>query len=153
MACNLYVTLLTIDCSTFVQDKVHEVDALEDSCSSNPDCLKSDVPLLKGIRRGLIDPDTPESAMTRKDINGKTQTLAFSDEFNDPGRTFYPGDDPYWLGMDFWYGVTMDLEVSFLFRRRLDAYVDTLQSGMTLMRSRLPTVPWPSSSMHSRTTT
>jgi len=88
------------------------VDALEDSCSSNPDCLKSDALLLKGIRRGLIDPDTPESAKTRKDINGKTQTLAFSDEFNDPGRTFYPGDDPYFVGMDFWYGVTMDLEVS-----------------------------------------
>ena len=52
--------------------------------------------------------------MTRKDINGKTQTLAFSDEFNDPGRTFYPGDDPYFVGMDFWYGVTMDLEVSLL---------------------------------------
>lgn len=104
--------MLIINSSTFVQDKVHETDALEDSCSSNPDCLKSDAPLLKGIRRGLIDPDTPESAKTRKDINGKTQTLAFSDEFNTPGRTFYPGDDPYWLGMDFWYGVTMDLEVS-----------------------------------------
>lgn len=60
----------------------------------------------------MIDPDTPDSVKTRKDAFGKTQKLAFSDEFNDPGRTFYEGDDPYWLGMDFWYGVTMDLEVS-----------------------------------------
>lgn len=86
---------------------------MESSCDLDPDCLRDNVPLLKGIRKGLIDPDTPDSAMTRKDMNGKTQKLTFSDEFNDPGRTFYPGDDPYWQGMDFWYGVTMDLEVSF----------------------------------------
>lgn len=35
----------------------------------------------------------------------------FSDEFNTPGRTFYDDDDPYWQAMDFWYGVTQDLEV------------------------------------------
>jgi hypothetical protein len=108
---------------------------------------------LKGIRKGLIDPDTPQSAMTRKDVNGKTQTLAFSDEFNDAGRTFYPGDDPYFVGMDFWYGVTMDLEVSLMCPKRLDAYIDILHSGTTLMRSRLPTVLWPSNSMHFKITT
>lgn len=37
--------------------------------------------------------------------------LQFSDEFNTPGRTFYPGDDPYWTAMDLWYGVTRDMEV------------------------------------------
>lgn len=94
---------------TFVQDKVKSA-TMESSCDLDPDCLRDNVPLLKGIRKGLIDPDTPDSAMTRKDMNGKTQKLTFSDEFNDPGRTFYPGDDPYWQGMDFWYGVTMDLE-------------------------------------------
>lgn len=35
----------------------------------------------------------------------------FSDEFNKPGRSFYPEDDPYFQGMDLWYGVTQDLEV------------------------------------------
>ncbi|KAM0719932.1 hypothetical protein Q7P37_004067 [Cladosporium fusiforme] len=94
---------------TFVQQKVDSAK-VDHSCAANPECLAEDVPLLKGIRTGLIDPDTPENVMTRKDASGKTQKLAFSDEFNDPGRTFYPGDDPYWLGMDFWYGVTMDLE-------------------------------------------
>lgn len=43
-----------------------------------------------------------------------TLTLAqFSDEFNKDGRTFYDGDDPFFQGVDIWYGVTRDLEVSF----------------------------------------
>lgn len=46
----------------------------------------------------------------RKGDNGKTQQLVFSDEFNEEGRTFYDGDDPYFQAMDFWYGVTEDLE-------------------------------------------
>lgn len=80
------------------------------SCSSNPDCISDKMPLLKNVRTGLIDPDTPSSAKTRTGDNGKKMTLAFSDEFNDAGRTFYDGDDPYFQGMDFWYGVTGDLE-------------------------------------------
>jgi len=34
----------------------------------------------------------------------------FSDEFETDGRTFYDGDDPYFQGVDIWYGVTQDLE-------------------------------------------
>ena len=48
--------------------------------------------------------------MSRTGDAGQSQTLVFSDEFNDEGRTFYDGDDPYFQGMDFWYGVTEDLE-------------------------------------------
>jgi hypothetical protein len=29
--------------------------------------------------------------------------LVFSDEFNTDGRTFYPGDDPYWEAEDLHY--------------------------------------------------
>ena len=29
--------------------------------------------------------------------------LVFSDEFNKAGRTFYPGDDPYWEAVDLHY--------------------------------------------------
>lgn len=36
--------------------------------------------------------------------------LVFSDEFETDGRTFYDGDDPYFQGVDLWYGVTQDLE-------------------------------------------
>ena len=81
------------------------------ACTANPLCIKDGVSLLKNLRTGLIDPDTPKSAMTRKSVNGKTMNLAFSDEFEDEGRTFYDGDDPYFQGVDIWYGVTQDLEV------------------------------------------
>jgi hypothetical protein len=67
-------------------------------------------PQLRNIRRGLIDPDTPASAMTRKGTNGEELVLVYSDEFNKPNRTFYPGDDPFWFAPDIWYGATKDLE-------------------------------------------
>ncbi|USW50189.1 Putative beta-glucan synthesis-associated protein Skn1/Kre6/Sbg1 [Septoria linicola] len=67
-------------------------------------------PLLTNIRTGLIDPDTPEYAMTRESVNGNTLKLVFSDEFNEKNRTFYEGDDPYWYAPDIWYGATKDLE-------------------------------------------
>jgi len=69
-----------------------------------------DYSLMKNIRTGLIDPDTPASAMTRTDINGDTLNLVFSDEFEAQNRTFYPGDDPFWFAPDIWYGATMDME-------------------------------------------
>jgi beta-glucanase (GH16 family) len=99
-------------CRTFV----HTVTAPEDTpCSNNPLCIagKENTPLLKNIRTGLIDPDTPKSVYTRKSHSGATQKLVFSDEFKKPGRTFYDGDDPYFQAVDIWYGATQDLEVSF----------------------------------------
>lgn len=81
------------------------------TCAGDPMCIDvGKVPLLKNVRSGLIDPDTPSSAMTRKSATGKTQNLVFSDEFNTDGRTFYPGDDAYFTAVDIWYGVTADLE-------------------------------------------
>ncbi|KAF8878855.1 beta-glucan synthesis-associated protein-domain-containing protein [Infundibulicybe gibba] len=59
---------------------------------------------------GLIDTDTPNSAKTRKGYDGEDYDLVFSDEFNVDGRTFYPGDDPFWEAVDLWYGATADLE-------------------------------------------
>ena len=85
--------------------------APSDPCKSNPDCIDvGKVPLLKNIRTGLIDPDTPQSAMSKKSPDGTKLKLVFSDEFNKDGRTFYPGDDPFWEAVDLWYGVTQDLE-------------------------------------------
>jgi beta-glucanase (GH16 family) len=53
---------------------------------------------------GLIDLDTPRSAYTRAGYyDGKTYNLVFSDEFNTEGRSFYPGDDPYWEAVDLQY--------------------------------------------------
>lgn len=68
-------------------------------------------PLLSNVRTGLIDPDTPQSAMTRgSTFDGTNLELVFSDEFNTPNRTFYPGDDPFWTAPNFWYGATGDYE-------------------------------------------
>ena len=67
--------------------------------------------LLKNIRTGLIDPDTPSSAMNRTStFDGSSLELVFSDEFNVPNRTFYPGDDPFWTAPNIWYGATQDME-------------------------------------------
>ena len=93
---------------TFVQRAIEPAGS--NACSLDPNCLRNDVPILKNLRKGTIDPDTPQSAMTRKDMHGNTQRLVFSDEFNDDGRTFYNGDDPYFQAVDLWYGVTMDEE-------------------------------------------
>lgn len=58
----------------------------------------------------LIDSDTATSAHHWTSANGNPYHLVFSDEFNVDGRTFWPGDDPFWEGVDLWYGATEDLE-------------------------------------------
>jgi len=61
---------------------------------------------------GLIDKDTPGSAYTKKPYtaDGSDWQLVFSDEFNVEGRTFYPGDDPYWEAVDLHYWGTNNME-------------------------------------------
>lgn len=82
-----------------------------DECASDPDCINiGKIPLLKNIRTSLIDPDTPSDVKTKTAADGSTLNLVFSDEFNTDGRTFYPGDDPFFTAVNLWYGVTRDLE-------------------------------------------
>ncbi|KAG6886660.1 hypothetical protein C0992_002913, partial [Termitomyces sp. T32_za158] len=87
----------------------------------------------------LIDPDTPDDAKTRTGFDGQQYQLVFSDEFKVDGRSFYPGDDPFWEAVDLWYGATGDLEwydPQQITTRNgslvitLDS-TDTLQSGLT----------------------
>ncbi|KAJ8594833.1 beta-glucan synthesis-associated [Rhizopogon salebrosus TDB-379] len=60
---------------------------------------------------GLIDVDTPSSAHTYTSFADSSEwQLVFSDEFNQDGRTFWPGDDPYWEAVDLHYWQTNDLE-------------------------------------------
>ncbi|KAJ1311139.1 hypothetical protein OPQ81_009640 [Rhizoctonia solani] len=60
---------------------------------------------------GLIDKDTPKSAYTHTSWeDGSEWDLVFSDEFNTDGRSFYPGDDPYWEAVDLHYWGTNNLE-------------------------------------------
>ena len=55
---------------------------------------------------GLIDPDTPREAYVKTAVNGgEEMELVFSDEFNVDGRSFYPGDDPYWEAVNLHYWV------------------------------------------------
>ena len=58
----------------------------------------------------LIDTDTPKDALTRIGYDNEDYELVFSDEFSVDGRTFYPGDDPFWEAVDLWYWATNDLE-------------------------------------------
>ncbi|KAF8913016.1 glycoside hydrolase family 16 protein [Gymnopilus junonius] len=61
---------------------------------------------------GLVDLETPESAYSLPSYNDPSSEmqLVFSDEFNTDGRTFYPGDDPYWEAVDLHYWQTNNLE-------------------------------------------
>ncbi|KAK0496775.1 glycoside hydrolase family 16 protein [Armillaria luteobubalina] len=68
------------------------------------------VPVMPG-NRGLIDVDTPASAHTKQSRQDQSEwRLVFSDEFNTDGRTFYPGDDPYWEAVDLHYWATNNME-------------------------------------------
>ncbi|KAK7064355.1 glycoside hydrolase family 16 protein [Favolaschia claudopus] len=69
------------------------------------------VPLISG-NFGLIDADTPKDAYTIDSYHspGTQLQLVFSDEFETEGRTFYPGDDPYWEAVDLHYWQTNNLE-------------------------------------------
>jgi len=69
---------------------------------------------------GLIDKDTPKDAYTRKSFTSGINdeyVLVFSDEFNQDGRTFYPGDDPYWEAVDLHYWGTVS-------KRKMSSWVD-----------------------------
>ncbi|KAF5385867.1 hypothetical protein D9615_002551 [Tricholomella constricta] len=69
------------------------------------------IPSMTG-NRGLIDIATPKDVYTRPAWTKGTSELelVFSDEFEVDGRTFYPGDDPYWEAVDLHYWATNNLE-------------------------------------------
>ncbi len=70
------------------------------------------VPDLPG-NYGLIDKDTPQDAFTiQSTADNSEMVLVFSDEFNRDGRTFYPGDDPFWEGVDLHYWGTVSWATS-----------------------------------------
>lgn len=66
--------------------------------------------MLNARSTSLIDIDTPPSVFNRIGHDGRSYSLVFSDEFNQNGRTFAPGDDPYWTAADMHYWATNDLE-------------------------------------------
>ncbi|KAJ8515335.1 hypothetical protein ONZ45_g7216 [Pleurotus djamor] len=64
------------------------------------------------FHRGLIDEDTPKDVFSKRSWRNSDDelVLVFSDEFNTDGRSFYPGDDPYWEAVDLHYWATNNLE-------------------------------------------
>ena len=61
-------------------------------------------------RFSLIDKDTPRDVYTKTSpYDGRQLQLVFSDEFNVDGRTFWPGDDPFWEAVDLWYWYEFEL--------------------------------------------
>lgn len=61
--------------------------------------------------RAMVDPDTPQQAYNwASQMDGTEYKLVFSDEFEQEGRTFWPGDDPFWEAVDIYYGATNDYE-------------------------------------------
>ncbi|ETS60660.1 hypothetical protein PaG_04556 [Moesziomyces aphidis] len=59
----------------------------------------------------LVDADTPQSALKwSSSYDQASYHLVFSDEFEKDGRTFWPGDDPFWEAVDLWYSGTGDYE-------------------------------------------
>lgn len=73
----------------------------------------------------LIDVDTPQSAYTQTSyVDGTEWDLVFSDEFNTDGRTFYPGDDPYWeaVNLHYWAVSSLPLPNYAFMDGRIDSY-------------------------------
>ncbi|KXN74234.1 glycoside hydrolase family 16 protein [Conidiobolus coronatus NRRL 28638] len=58
----------------------------------------------------LIDPNTPNDVRTMMSTKGEELQLVFSDEFDENGRKFGKGQDPFWEAVDLWYEPTGDLE-------------------------------------------
>lgn len=78
----------------------HELQTLGDNFGGSNST--GQIPSLNNLP-SLLDIDTPTAAHTKTGSDGKTYNLVFSDEFTQDGRTFWPGDDPYWEAVDLHY--------------------------------------------------
>jgi hypothetical protein len=118
------MTLSIITCSTFhsvaVPLALHFSKTSKDGGSGSKSGASNKAVLPDGRHVGsgsipnfpsAIDPATPKDALTTKSVDdGSDYVLVFSDEFETAGRSFYPGDDPYWEAVDLHYWQTGDLE-------------------------------------------
>ncbi|WFD30275.1 hypothetical protein MSPP1_001292 [Malassezia sp. CBS 17886] len=91
-------------------------DAIAAKFAPKDAVLPSGFPLSRAnsTKNMLIDPDTPQEAHTLKSVFSKGSQkefqLVFSDEFNTDGRSFYPGEDPFWEAVDLHYWATNNYE-------------------------------------------
>ena len=58
----------------------------------------------------MIDEDTPKNVYNRVGFDAQTYQLVFSDEFNNAGRTFNAGDDPFWEAVNLFDSKSVDMQ-------------------------------------------
>ncbi|KAL7273224.1 beta-glucan synthesis-associated protein [Rhizina undulata] len=103
--CLFLITPILINTGHGIGEKRGELSETDEKLSSFK------YPILRAIRASLIDPDTPDYAMSRDSVLGRGNLkLVFSDEFNVDGRSFYENDDQFWQAADLHYSATGDLE-------------------------------------------
>jgi hypothetical protein len=90
----VYSTAAPVNTTSFISGTPNTTTSTLPPGVSSNGIINSNAPNI--TNRGLIDPDTPSSAYTMMGVDGVEMELVFSDEFNVAGRTFYPGEDPYW---------------------------------------------------------
>ena len=100
----LLVLFIAFPVISFVEGSSNIV-FFEDSGANTVNVPQSDLHV-----RSLIDPDTPDAAKSRVGYDNQNYNLVFSDEFNQDGRSFNAGDDPFWEAVDLWYWNTGDQE-------------------------------------------
>ncbi len=96
-----------------------------------------------------IDPETPKDVLlktSRRD--GEQWQLVFSDEFNTEGRSFYPGDDPYWEAVDlnYWVRLCCHRSINRLLIGSQPSRLLATWNGTIPLRLPPLVVPWPSHS-------
>jgi len=101
---------------------------------------------------GLIDVDTPSSAHTYTSFADSSEwQLVFSDEFNQEGRTFWPGDDPYWEAANLHYWQVNSMVPQVIAVTDASSLIrPTILNGITLIRSRPKMARWKSPSRKGR---
>ncbi|KAH9478433.1 Beta-glucan synthesis-associated protein SKN1 [Psilocybe cubensis] len=104
------LTLLAVGCYPIITHYTEKKQTTQGGFNLGGTNASGQVPELPG-NYGLIDKDTPKEAYTWPSyIDGEDLVLVFSDEFNRDGRTFYPGEDPFWEAVDLHYWGTKNLE-------------------------------------------
>lgn len=98
------IAVLAATISAIVQERHSKHNKLNDSI------FGKQYRHLVGIRSNMVDFDTPNDFKSWKASDGDDWVVAFSDEFNCEGRTFYQGDDQFWEAVDIHYAATDNME-------------------------------------------
>lgn len=105
-----------LDHFLYGKKRLHDMESISETRQMGPPQPESNNTFrwTSARKNVLIDPDTPPEARTiistYSGQPNKTLELVFSDEFNEEGRSFYPGDDIFWEAVDLHDWVSNDYE-------------------------------------------